>query len=124
MRILAVDDDIDLADILAEVLGFSGHEVLVAHTADDALALARTHRPELVLLDVNLRSTDDGLGLTRRLRADPATAQARIVAMTGSSSTAMEAQARSAGVDEVVRKPVPVDVLEALVNRATESRNR
>jgi DNA-binding response OmpR family regulator len=124
MRILAVDDDIDLADILAEVLGFNGHEVLIAHTVDDALALAHTHRPELVLLDVNLRSSDDGLGLTRRLRADPATAGAHIVAMTGSSSAAMEAQARNAGVDEIVRKPVPVDVLEALVNRATESRNR
>ena len=81
-RILLVDDNVDLTRSLAELLRLSGHVVEAAYNGPDGLAVARGFRPDLVLLDIALPGMD-GYEVLPRLREDPATRQARIIAVTG-----------------------------------------
>src|SRR5712691_4800580 len=68
--LLIVDDQPLNVDILCSSLAVHGYEILTAHTGDDALALATTRHPDLLLLDV-LLPTLDGLAVCRQLKAEP-----------------------------------------------------
>jgi DNA-binding response OmpR family regulator len=120
MRILVIDDDQDLAEVLAEVLGDSDHQVSVAHTCAEALANASTGMPHLVLVDYNLPDCS-GLDLTRQLRTSEGGIRPRIVVMTGEEPAQVKDAAAQAGVDEVVRKPMATGVIEAVLMRAASS---
>ncbi|NUT45802.1 MAG: response regulator transcription factor [Saccharothrix sp.] len=68
-RLLVVDDEEPLADLLVDALGFAGYAVDVVHTGGEALTRARADVPDLVVLDVNLPDVD-GFEVCRRLRRD------------------------------------------------------
>jgi CheY-like chemotaxis protein len=95
-RVLVVDDNRDGAHSLAVVLHLWGHEVQVTHDAPAALVAVRAEAPEVVLLDVGL-PVMDGCELAQRLRAEPATAQAVLVALTGYGRDEDRQRTRTAG---------------------------
>ncbi len=106
-RILVVDDDLEVADILREVLEEEGHQVFVAHDGASAVTLALTPRPEIAFLDFGLPDMD-GVELAGRLRSDPATAGIRLIALTGSEESA---RASAAGFERFLLKPVSLEAL-------------
>ena len=112
-RVLVVDDNIDAAKTLAHLLADFGHDVQVAHDGDAALALAQAHTPELVLLDIGLPGMN-GYEVVRRLREDPRTREAKVVAVTGYGQGADRQRALSAGFDQHLVKPVATEALQAL----------
>jgi DNA-binding response OmpR family regulator len=69
--ILVVDDDVDFQNSVRIILESRGYRVLLACTIEDGLAVARAERPDLVLLDIVLKSATDGLQFSRELRRDP-----------------------------------------------------
>ncbi|MBW8906653.1 MAG: response regulator [Betaproteobacteria bacterium] len=82
-RVLVVDDNVDAALGLGELLGLVGHEVEVVHNAGQALRSARRFQPEIALIDIGLPDMD-GYELARRLRAQlPVEAGLQLVAVTG-----------------------------------------
>src|SRR5688572_13912365 len=80
-RILVVDDDASVRMVLQLAFETTPYDVSAAEDGEGALALARTSRPDLMLLDIGMPGLD-GLEVCRRLKSDPATARIKIVLLT------------------------------------------
>jgi two-component system phosphate regulon response regulator PhoB len=121
-KVLIVEDDRSLADVLAYNLKQAGYEVLVARDGQDGLTQAQLKTPDMVLLDLML-PVIDGLEVCRQLRADPATRDVLILMLTAKSEESDELIGFSLGADDYVTKPFSVKVLLQRV-KALERRSR
>ena len=123
MRILLIEDNpanLKLARLLLERQGYT---VLHADNARDGLAMAQCQAPDLILMDIQLPGMD-GLEATRRLKADPATASIRVVALTAFAMPGDEARMREAGCDGYIAKPIQYrDFLDEVARRLAEPRS-
>jgi CheY-like chemotaxis protein len=119
--VLVVDDNADSANGMARLLKLSGHVVRVAHTCPDALASAREHGPEVVVLDIGLPGMD-GYEVAVRLREIAETRASCIIALTGYGQPADRARARAAGFDHHLTKPADPDELLGLVEAWLKTR--
>jgi CheY-like chemotaxis protein len=114
-KILVVDDDPDIRRIAALALErIGGFRVLLAGGAEEGLALVRTERPDLVLLDVSMPEAD-GPAMLATLRAAEATRGLPVVFFTAASGPAEVARLRSLGAAGVVPKPFDVADLPRLI---------
>jgi two-component system CheB/CheR fusion protein len=113
-RIVVIEDHVDTADLMREVLAAAGHDVTTAHTGADGIAAVRRVTPEVVLCDVGLPDMD-GYAVARVLRADRATARTRLIALTGFDGEDERQRAREAGFDRHVAKPIDPLALEQLL---------
>jgi PAS domain S-box-containing protein len=109
-RMLIVDDNEDSARSLAMLQSRRNYVTRTAFTGPDAVAAAAEFVPEVVLLDIGLPGMD-GFEVARRLRAMPALDGAFLVAMSGYGSDEDRAEARDAGFDEYLIKPINLDIL-------------
>jgi CheY-like chemotaxis protein len=115
LKVLVVDDNVDAAEALGLLLAAHGHEVVVEHEPSMALERARGSAPDVCLLDIGLPGID-GRELARRLRAQPETAHAVLVAVTGYGQRHDREQAFEAGFQHHLVKPVDVEVLVRLLD--------
>jgi signal transduction histidine kinase len=113
-RILVVDDNVDAAEALGELLRDYGHEVATAHDGAQALDHARLHRPEIVLLDIGMPEMD-GYEVAKRLRGELGLEDALLIALTGYGEDRHRRLARESGFDQHVTKPVDASKLEELL---------
>ena len=113
-RVLVVDDNVDAAEALAELMRDYGHDVSTAHDGRRAVEEARLHAPELVLLDISMPEMD-GYDVAKRIREDVGLHDAILVALTGYGEDRHRRQAREAGFDHHVTKPVDASKLEQLL---------
>ena len=114
LRILAVDDNVDLADSLALVLGLWGHTVRTAYDGMAALEAAASFRPDVVLLDLGLPKID-GLEVARRLRGT--TAQIPLLlSMSGFGPDVARRRGGEAGFHYHLVKPLDMDSLRSLLD--------
>src|SRR5581483_7778696 len=118
-RVLVVDDNIDAASTLGELLRASGHVVRLAHDGSTALALAGEFAPEVALVDIGLPLMD-GYEVARRLRRECADNALRIVAVSGYGAESDRRRSAEAGFDAHLVKPVVVDKLQQVL-RSTSS---
>jgi PAS domain S-box-containing protein len=117
-RILVVDDNVNAADSLGRLLSRSwGQEVRVAYDGPTALEVARSFRPEVVLLDLGLPGMD-GCEVARRLRGEPGSADALLVAVTGWGQESDREMSRAAGFDHHLVKPVEMEMLLEVLSTA------
>jgi CheY-like chemotaxis protein len=114
--ILIVDDNAINLKLLRLTLKVEGYDVQTAVDAEQALAVLAVFRPRLVLMDLQLPGMD-GLDLTRRLKADPSTRDAIIVAVTAYAMKGDEQRALDAGCDGYVTKPIDTQTLPGIVAR-------
>jgi len=133
MRVMVVEDNVDSAETLAELMAIWGHEVRVASHGTAALEIAGTFLPEVVLLDIGLPGMD-GYQVASRLRdlpsgagvpagGDTGTPQSRsnrmlVVAMTGYGQDEDRRRSMAAGVDIHLTKPVNPEHLHRVLSRA------
>ncbi len=113
-RVLIVDDNRDAADSLCLLLRLEGHVVREAHDGPSAVALATEFKPELVFLDIGMPGLD-GYQVAERLRSDPRTDPAYLVALTGYGSELDRARSRAAGFDHHLVKPADVGDLTSIL---------
>jgi two-component system phosphate regulon response regulator PhoB len=113
-RVLVVDDEPDLVDVISINLKRNGFDVLAAGDGNTALDLTRRHRPDLVLLDLMLPGLD-GTEVARRLRGEPATAGIPIVMLTAKSEETDVVVGLTLGADDYVTKPFSPKVLVARI---------
>ena len=111
-RVLVVDDNIDAAELMTELLRNSGHDAISAPDGATALRLVETFRPDVALLDIGL-PVMDGFELARRLRAQFDTV--RLIALTGYGQADDLRRALAAGFDVHMVKPVDIAALRAAV---------
>jgi two-component system, cell cycle response regulator DivK len=102
--ILVVEDQMDNRQILRDLLGNAGYELLEAENGAEALTTVARQRPDLILMDIQL-PVMDGYEATRRLKADPATKSIPIIVVTSYALSGDETKAREAGCDAYVTKP-------------------
>ena len=112
--VLIVDDHPVNLKLLRLTLAGAGYDVRTAPDAESALVLLETFTPRVILMDIQLPGMD-GLEFTRRLKADPARAAIRIVAVTAFAMKGDEEKARAAGCDGYVTKPVDTKTLPDIV---------
>ena len=114
--ILVVDDNPASLKLVRLLLAGEGYEVHTASDGEAALAVLRDVRPRLVMLDIQLPRLD-GLEVARRVKADPATRDTVVIAMTAYAGEADERRARAAGCDEFLTKPIDTRAVPLLVSR-------
>lgn len=121
-RVLVVEDNVDAAESLREALELEGYEVAIAHSGPDGLERAATFTPEVVLCDIGLPGLD-GYDVARRLRADPRMRSVVLIALSGYGAQSDKEQARSAGFDLHLAKPLKVPAFEQTIAELVRTRN-
>jgi two-component system, cell cycle response regulator DivK len=112
--VLIIEDNPRNLKLVRDVLNVRGLATLEAECAEDGIALARSERPDLVLMDVQLPGID-GMQALRRLRSNPATADIPVIAVTAFAMQADRERFLAAGFDGYLSKPIDVgELLEAL----------
>ena len=120
-RILVVEDDHVIRELLVVNLKMEGHEAVTAADGNDALEAVASQHPDVVLLDMMLPGLD-GWEVTARLKADSSTSAVPIVALSARAMQADIDRGRELGVDHYVTKPFdPIDLME-LVNSLISER--
>jgi two-component system, cell cycle response regulator DivK len=112
--VLVVEDNPLNLKLVRDVLGHAGYRVLEAADAERGIALARSQRPDIVLMDIQLPGID-GVEALGRLRADPATAGIPVVALTAFAMKDDRERLLAAGFDGYLEKPVSVRALPGQV---------
>ena len=113
-RVLLVDDYPDAREMYAEYLQYSGFDVIEAGNGIEALERAADSAPDIILMDLSL-PVMDGWEATRRLKADKATADIPIVALTGHALAGILEGAKNAGCDAFITKPcLPEDLVKEI----------
>lgn len=124
-RILVVDDERDIVELLSYNLGKAGYEVSVALNGRQALERISVELPDLVILDVMLPELS-GTEVASRLRSNPATANLPIVMLTARGEDVDQIVGLTVGADDYIPKPFSMKVLlarlEAVFRRATRGR--
>jgi PAS domain S-box-containing protein len=113
-RVLVIEDNADAAESLRDLLSLRGHRVEVALTGRRGIEVAREFRPEVVLCDIGLPELD-GLGVARAIRADPALAGARLIAVSGYCAPEDQRSALEAGFERHLAKPLTLAHLDEVL---------
>jgi two-component system cell cycle response regulator DivK len=118
--ILIVEDNPRNMKLVRDVLQVKGHTTLEATTAEEGIPLALEHKPDLVLMDIQLPGMN-GIDALRVLRADPATAKIPVIAVTASVMQQDRKLITEAGFDGYVGKPISLteflDAVNAMLAR-------
>jgi len=115
-KLLIVDDNAANLKLLRLLLSAEGYEVRAALDAREALLCLQEYHPQLILMDLQMPGVD-GFALTRQLKADPATRDVLVVAVTAYAMKGDEERAREAGCDDYVTKPIDTRELPARLAR-------
>ena len=116
LRLLVVDDNVDAAESLAQLLSLYGHETRVADSGLSSLAIVREFRPALVFLDIGMPGMS-GYETARRIRADDPLGSVTLVALTGWGAEADRIKAREAGFDHHFTKPLELGKVEGVLQQ-------
>jgi CheY-like chemotaxis protein len=115
-RVLVVDDDDVIRQLIRVNLELEGFEVHTAHDGEDALAKARDLQPDVITLDIMMPRLD-GWDAAEKLRADPETANIKVVLLSARAQEADLRRGSRIGVDAYLTKPFDPDELIETVRR-------
>lgn len=102
--ILVIEDHEDNRRIMRDLLTSAGYEVIEAVTGEEGVTAAETHRPDLILMDVQLPGLD-GYEATRRIKANPSLQKVPVIIVTSYALSGDDVKAFEAGCDAYVSKP-------------------
>lgn len=115
-RVLVIDDAVDNAEVLGDLLSVSGHKTQIAHDGPSGIAIGRVFRPDVVLCDIGLPGMD-GYEVARKMRADPALRGAYLVALSGYARAEDRKRSAEAGFDDHLAKPASWDSIARVLAR-------
>jgi len=115
--ILIIEDDDAVSEVLALRLDRQGFKTQTARCGQEGLALASTHRPDLVLLDLHLPDVD-GFAICQELVDNPGTSGIPVIILSGMERPDVIRRSRAAGCQYYVRKPYDPNALLILINQA------
>ena len=113
-KILVVDDEVYILHILDFSLGAEGYEVLTAADGDEAIRMARTEKPDLIVLDIMMPKVD-GFEACRRLKADTETSAIPVILLTAKGREVDRQMGMEVGADDYIVKPFsPTRLIEKI----------
>jgi CheY-like chemotaxis protein len=115
VRVLVIEDNVDVAAMLRRVLVKAGFDISVGEHGREGVEMALRDPPDVVLCDLGLPAGMSGFDVARELRADPRTADLRLVALTGYGRPEDKERCRAAGFDAHITKPVDNAVLKQML---------
>ncbi|MFY8105084.1 MAG: hybrid sensor histidine kinase/response regulator, partial [Ramlibacter sp.] len=118
LRILVIEDNVDAAQSLADLLTLLGHAVRVAYDGESGVQAALAQPTDVVISDIGLPGAMDGYAVAAALRGWPQLASVRLIALSGYADTRTRDRARAAGFDAHLAKPADLDRLEAALRAA------
>ncbi len=122
--ILIVDDESDILDLLQYNIEREGYKVLLASDGEEAVKVARKHRPDLILLDIMMPKMD-GIEVCRQIKEEPELSKTFIIFLTARSEEYSEVAGFDAGADDYIFKPIKPRVLlrriKAILRRDAEN---
>jgi PAS domain S-box-containing protein len=113
-RVLLVDDNVDAAQMLRDILETLGHELAIAHDGPAALEVASTFEPDIAVLDIGL-PVMNGYELAQKLRERTTSGRLKLIALTGYGQDADRQRSLEVGFDHHLIKPIELDALLALL---------
>jgi len=122
-RVLIIEDNVDAAESLREVLELEHHDVAVAHDGPSGLAKAHQLRPAVILCDIGLPHMD-GYEVARAVRAEPELARVHLVALSGYAMPEDLERARRAGFDRHMAKPPSLVQLRSVLAEVSGDEGR
>jgi len=120
-KILVVDDESDILELVRVNLAKEGYEVLCSQTGNQAIELAKRHNPDLLILDLMLPGMD-GLEVCRQIRRDPRLQHVQIMMLTAKDQDVDIVTGLEVGADDYVTKPFSIKVLVARVRNLLRRR--
>ncbi len=114
--VLIVEDNELNMKLFHDLLDVQGYRILQADNGNDALALARAHHPDLILMDIQLPEKS-GLDVTREIKADADIAKIPVIAVTAFAMKSDEERIRQGGCEDYIAKPISVPVFLEKVKR-------
>jgi two-component system, sensor histidine kinase len=114
--VLIVDDNADTVSTLAQLVSMLGHEVHTASDGATGLRKALECKPDVVFLDIGLPGLD-GHEVARSIRANPITAKAKIIVMSGSGRLGDDEASLQSGADQHLIKPVDFQFIESILGK-------
>lgn len=114
-RVLLVEDTEDIRQMMKKLLELSGFQVVEATNGKEAVELAARVRPQIILMDLSLPLID-GIAATRQIRSLPGLGDVPIVAVSAHDTADFHSDARAAGCNVYITKPIDYPELEAIVN--------
>jgi two-component system phosphate regulon response regulator PhoB len=124
-NLLIVDDQADIRKLIRMTLEFEGYTLLEAQDGSEALRVAKSSKPELMLLDVMMPGEFDGFQVCEQIKNDPALAHTRIVMLTARGQQSDLERGRKAGADAYLTKPFSplelIDTIERLASTAARA---
>jgi len=122
-KILVIDDEPEITDIVETFLTESGYTVEVENTAKNALEKARKFNPEVILLDIMMPDVD-GYNVCQEIKNDPALAHIPVIFLTGKDRNDDMGRSFKAGGDMFIKKPFSCERLLEIVNIVIMSTNK
>jgi len=112
-KILIVDDLLEVRDLVEVTLRVGDYRILQAESGEEAIEIARSERPELIIMDIMMHGEIDGLEATRILKNDPVTKDCKIIILTAKGQETDKIRGYEAGADDYFIKPFsPLDLIE------------
>src|ERR1043165_101527 len=117
LKVLIVDDEVNLAETMAEALERSGYDIVLAHSGTEGLKVLEREEPNLILTDLKMEGMD---GLTLLKKAKQELPDVEVVVFTGHGDVTTAVEAMRAGAANYVQKPVGLEELRTMVDKAAE----
>jgi two-component system, NtrC family, response regulator HydG len=117
LKVLVVDDEVALAETMAEALERSGYDVILAHSGNEGLKMLERQEPSVILTDLKMEGMD---GLTLLRKAKKELPDAEVVVITGHGDVKTAVEAMRAGAANYVQKPVGLEELRTMVDKAAD----
>ena len=122
-KILIIEDDLDVAEMLNAYFGVQGYDVHTVNWGEDGVRACQSTHPDLVILDIRLPDID-GYEVARRMRNDRRTQDIPIIFLTEKRDRADRLQGLELGADDYITKPFDVQELRLRVRNALRTRRR
>ncbi|MBK4734985.1 PAS domain-containing hybrid sensor histidine kinase/response regulator [Noviherbaspirillum pedocola] len=120
LRVLLIDDNVDAAQTLAELIQIGGHEVSLAHTGRQGIDAVEGFKPDIVFLDIGLPDMD-GYAVLRKIRQGPIGRTVPVAALTGWGADGDRRKTADAGFDHHLVKPAPLPLIESLLAEVAQT---
>ncbi len=112
-KLLVVDNEIDICNFVKSFFGMRGYEVLIALNGDEALARLAQETPDLIMLDVTMRTRKEGIEYLPRIKEK--TPGVKVIMVTAIDDDETIEEARRLGADDYITKPLVLEYLETTV---------
>jgi CheY-like chemotaxis protein len=113
-KLLVVDDKREIRHLIRSTLEYEGWDVIEADCGDKGVEAARLNKPELIIMDLIMPGALNGIEATRRIKADPNTAESKVIMLSG-EDIEIRGAALEAGVTEFIQKPFsPLDLINMI----------